>query len=231
MILKVGSLRNKVDAVPIITQGFKIVFLFSVPFWRPIFFQAAISYNKRTNITSAFLIFRKGGQLWPLLEKQLHAYKHWYDQPVMIPLLLLETAIENCHLKLGTADQVLNDLEEKIGQHEHLNRPRGDPLVVDFEIITRRINFFGKHMALNAARLQAFTRVLEKLAAFRYDTLQGRSCRQEGLEAQVSGGEVEDRLAYLLDTCHVLSNQAEYEGKRITGLTQAVRPTTHLLHK
>ena len=204
------------------------MFLFSVPFWRPIFFQAAISYNKRTNITSAFLLFRKGGRLWPPLKKQLQAYKHWCDQPVLIPLLLVETAIETCHLKLGAADQDLNDLEEMIGQHEHLNRPRGDPLLIDFETTTRKINFIGKRVALNAARLQAFTQVLEKLAGFKHDTL---SCGQEGLEVQVSGDEVEDRWAYLLDTCHVLSNQAEYEGKRITGLTQAVRPTTHLLHK
>jgi hypothetical protein len=230
MMPKVGSMWNKVDAVPIITQGLEIVFLFSVPFWRPIFFQAAISYNKRTNITSAFLLFRKGGKLWPLLEKQLQAYKHWCDQPVMIPLLLVETVVEICHLKLGAADQDLNDLEEKVGQHEHFNRPRGDPLVIDFETATRKINFTGKLVALNTARLLAFRRVLEKLAAFKYDTLQG-SGRHEGLDVQASRGEAEDRLAYLLDTCYVLSNQAEYEEKRIAGLTQAVRPTTHLLHK
>jgi hypothetical protein len=192
----------------------------------------AISHNKRTNITSAFLLFRKGGRLWgPLLEKQLQAHKQWCDKPVMIPLLLAETAIEICHLKLGDADQDLNDLEEMMGLHEHLNRPRGDPLEMNFETATRRINFIGKRVALNAARVQAFTQVLEKLAGFKDDTLQGRDCGQERLEVQVSGGEVDDNLAYLLDTCRVLSNQAEYEGKRVAGLTQAVIPITHLLHK
>lgn len=207
------------------------MFLFNIPFWRPIFFQVAISYNKRTNITSAFLLVRKGGRLWPLLEKQLQAHEYWYDQPVMIPLLLAETAIETCHLKLGASDKELNDLEEMMGLHEHLNRPRGDPLEIDFEATTRRINFIGKRVALNAARLQSYTQVLEKLAGFKDGALQGRSCGQGGLEVQVSGGEVDDKLAYLLDTCRVLSIQAEYEGKRNAGLTQAVRLIAQLLHK
>jgi hypothetical protein len=90
---------------------------------------------------------------------------------------------------------------------------RGDPLEMDLEVNTRRINFIGKRVALNAARLQSFTQVLEKLAGFKDDTLQGRSCGEEGLEVQISGGEVDDKLAYLLDTCRVLSIQAEYEGK------------------
>jgi hypothetical protein len=207
------------------------VFIFSVPFWRPIFFQIAVSYNKRTNITSAFLLYRKGGRLWPLLEEQLQAHQHWCDQPVMIPLLLTENVIETCHLKLGYSDQDLNDLEEKIGQHEYLNRPRGDPLKMDFEATTRKINSTGNRVALNAARLQSYTQILEKLTEFKDDTFQGRSCGAEGLEVQVSGSEVDDKLVYLLDTCRILLIQAEYEEKRIAGLTQAVRPITRMLHK
>jgi hypothetical protein len=35
----------------------------------------------------------------------------------------------------------------------------------------------------------------------------------------------------LLDTCRILLIQAEYEEKRMAGLTQAVRPITRMLHK
>jgi hypothetical protein len=100
---------------------------------------------------------------------------------------------------------------------------------MDFEATTRIINFIGNRVALNVGRLQLFTQVLEKLAEFKDDTLQGRSCGQEDVEARVSGCEADDKLTYLLDTCRVLLVQAEYERTRIADLTQAVRAIIHLL--
>jgi hypothetical protein len=149
----------------------------------------------------------------------------------MIPLLLAEIATAACQVRLRVLDQELNDLEETAGQHEHHNRPRGDPLEMDFGATTRKINFIGKRVDLNLARLHLFQQVLEKLAEFKDDTLQGSTWVQESLEVLGSGSEVDDKLAYLFDTCRVLSVQAEYERKRVAILTQGVRPIAHFPHK
>jgi hypothetical protein len=143
---------------------------------------------------------------------------------------LAEIAIEACQFKLRVSDQELNDLEETAGQHEHHNRPVGDPLEMDFESTTRKTNSIGKRVELNLARLHLFQQVLEKLAEFKNDTLQGSTCMQESLEVLGSRSEVNDKLVYLLDTCRVLSVQAEYERKRVAILTQGVRPIIHFPH-
>jgi hypothetical protein len=142
----------------------------------------------------------------------------------MIPLLLVEIVIEACQFKLRVSDEELNDLEEKAGQHEHPNRPRGDPLEMDFGATTRKINFIGKRVDLNLARLHLYQHVLEKLAEFKDDILQGSACVQGSLEVLGSRSEVEDKLGYLLDMCRILPVQAEYERKRVAILTQGVRP-------
>jgi hypothetical protein len=149
----------------------------------------------------------------------------------MIPLLLVEIVIEACQFKLRVSDEELNDLEEKAGQHEHPNRPRGDPLEMDFGATTRKINFIGKRVDLNLARLHLYQHVLEKLAEFKDDILQGSACVQGSLEVLGSRSEVEDKLAYLLDMCRILSVQAEYERKRVAILTQGVRPIALFLAK
>jgi hypothetical protein len=149
----------------------------------------------------------------------------------MIPLLLVEIVIEACQFKLQVSDEELNDLEEKAGQHEHHNRPRGDPLEMDFGTTTRKINFIGKRIDLNLARLHLYQHVLEKLTEFKDDTSQGSACLQGSLEVLGSRREVEDRLAYLFDMCRILSVQAEYERKRVAILTQGVRPIAQFPHK
>jgi hypothetical protein len=102
---------------------------------------------------------------------------------------------------------------------------------MDFGINTRKINFIGKRVDLNLARLQLYQHVLEKLAEFKDDTSQGSACVQGSLEVLGSRSEVEDKLAYLFDMCRILSVQAEYERKRVVILTQGVRPIAQFPRK
>ena len=165
--------------------------------------------------------------MWPLFEKQFQVHQEWSDQPLLVPLLLAEIALDNCQRRLGRSEEALDELEETMGQHEYHNRPRRNPPDMDFVSSARKLNFIGNDVAKDVARLQSFTSVLKKIVEFKGGNLQENNCGEEALKGNWV---LDDKLAYLFDVCRVLQTQSEYEEKRIYILTQVVRPPFPVLH-
>jgi hypothetical protein len=54
--------------------------------------------------------------------------KNPYIRYCLLANLLMELAIDSAGKRIQAADWRLNELEEMMGQHEYVNRPKGDPL-------------------------------------------------------------------------------------------------------
>ena len=132
-------------------------------------------------------------------------------------------------------DIKVNDLEELMGQHDYPDRPRGNPLELDFLTTTRSLNAVTKKVAVDICVLEELLLVLGRVGEWRVDLMRSKG---KGKADEESGGmegsqekEIEERKAetlvsekieYLKDTCRHQLAAAKYQEKRIGSLIQVV---------
>jgi hypothetical protein len=90
--------------------------------------------------------------------------KNPYIRYCLLANLLMELAIDSAGKRIQAADWRLNELEEMMGQHEYVNRPKGDPLKMDFIATTRTLNTTSRILEVEHMRLGASILALELIS-------------------------------------------------------------------
>lgn len=128
------------------------------------FYQVALVHNSQTNLTYGFLIAKRECNLVPQLLSHIQAYNSYgCEQPSLLFAVASEMMIDVSVQRLNEHDCKMNDLEEIIGQHEYHDRPRGNPLELDFMSTTRSINYVTKRVAVDVCVLEAMLIVLQRI--------------------------------------------------------------------
>jgi hypothetical protein len=120
-------------------------------------------------------------------------------------------------------DVILNNLELKMGQHDFNNRPRANPLELDFIEATRALNASSKDLGAEGMRLGSVRVALDLIHP---------TTREIGKDAQHQPNEpralietiarIEEMVAYLNNACQVNLLRIEYETKRAQTLIAVV---------
>jgi hypothetical protein len=127
----------------------------------------------------------------------------------------------------------MNYLEEILGQHEYKNCPIGNPLELDLIGMTRSINFVTKQVAVDVCRLEDLLRALERIAEWKAEIDKNKwdANEQSPVPRERYGGSsvVDEKIAYLKDTCRHELSGAKYQEKRISALIQVVRMSSRII--
>ena len=158
------------------------------------------------------------------------------EQPSLPFALASELMIDFSVQRLNTYDCTMNDLEEMMGQHEYNDRPRGNPLELDFVGTTRRINHVTKRLAVDVCMLESMLLALERIEEWKRELEKQRRNDNELSPAYSAPEEidkgssiVDEKIAYLKDTCHLQVSGAKFQEKRISALIQVVRLSSHII--
>lgn len=192
------------------------------------FYQIALVHDCETSLTQGLLVARRECNLIPQLLSSMKDYKAYgCEHPSLMLAVASEPMIDLCVQRLNETDCKMNDLEETIGQHEYHNRPRGNPLDLDFMGTTRRINFVTKQIAVDICRLEASLLALERIAEWETEIEKNEwdPSGQSPIPREIYHGSsvVNEKIAYLKDTCRIQLLDAKYQEKRISALIQFVR--------
>jgi hypothetical protein len=195
------------------------------------FYQVALVHNFQTGFTYGFVIARRECDVIPKLLNSIEAHGSYGCQhPSLLFAVASELMIEFSVQRFIRYDCKINSLEEVIGQHEDHDRPRGNPLALDFLGTTRSINYVTKKVGIDVCRLEAMLIALEKIAEWKSEIEKNKWSGNEQFlvslisrETHKGSSIVDEKIVYLKDTCiHQLSD-AKYQEKRISALIQVVR--------
>jgi hypothetical protein len=215
--------------IPNVTAGL----VFKLGFFRPSFYQLALSYNKQTRLIHGLLLTKSLNNI-PIVPQLLSGFPNQqihYEQPLLLALLSTEQVINSCSERLNNSDWKLNELEAKMGQHEYDDRPIGSPLELDFLATTRALNHIGREVGVDVARLSCMLVALEKILYWGKEIMESQTTSRD--EENITTTEevvdgfciVDEKIGYLADYCRALIPRAEYEEKRARMLIQVVRST------
>jgi hypothetical protein len=213
--------------IPNVTAGF----VFKLGFFRPQFYQLAVSYDKETRLTHSLLLTKSLDNIpfvsqffSGLQNQQMHC-----ELPLLLALMSTEQIIDTCIERLDTSDGTLNELEATMGQHEYDHRPKGNPLELDFLATTRALNHVGRMVGADVSRLNSILIVLGKILDWGKEIIESQIRYRDG-ENITTTEEVTDgfcianeKIDYLADSCRALILRGEYEEKRAQALIQVVR--------
>lgn len=206
-------------------------FVFKLGFFRPQFYQLALSYNKQTRLTHGLLLAKSHDHIpvIPELLSGLQDQQMYCGQPLLLALLSTEQVIDSCNERINTADRKLNELEATMGQHEYDDRPKGNPLELNFLATTRALNHISRMVGVDVSRLGCVLVALEKILDWKKEIMESqiRSRDADNITTteEVSNDfrMVDEKIAYLSGNCRVLIPRAELEEKRTRMLIQVVR--------
>jgi Mg2+ and Co2+ transporter CorA len=207
-------------------------FVFKLGSYRASFYQLSLCYDEETRLTYGLLL-TKSNTYSPVatrLLSSLYELKSCCDQPMLLALLSSEQVTDDCNERIRASEKKLSDLEETMGQHEYKDRPKGNPLNINFLATTSALNHISKRLAVDVCELGSVLIALEKISDWKKEITENREEHRKAGNAMVAENGyrmVEERITYLTDYCRVLGLEAEYEDKRTRSLIQVVR--THLL--
>jgi hypothetical protein len=192
------------------------------------FYQVVLVHNCQTSLTQGLIVTKRESHVIPQLLSNIKDYNLYGCQhPSLLLAVAAELMIDLCVQRLSESDYKMNHLEEILGQHEYNHRPIGNPL--EFEIIsmTRSINFVTKQVAVDVCRLEDLLRALEGIAEWKAEIEKNKwdANEQSPVPREICEGSsvVDEKIAYLKDTCHHELSGAKYQEKRISALIQVVR--------
>jgi hypothetical protein len=197
------------------------------------FFQIEVRHELRSSITYGFLVLRRNNEVSETLFSSMRESEAICSHPLALLVYLLEPQVGSSDGRLHDSHAQLDELEETMGQHEYIGRPRGNPLELDFLSTTRSLNWIGNKIRIDILRLRELLVVLEKLGLWetkvgnRNHDIEGNDqSRSTSSEASFRGFELTSaftaRLEYLKDSCTVLLFEAEYDERRVRALIQVV---------
>jgi hypothetical protein len=213
--------------IPNVTAGF----VFKHAFFRPQFYQLAVSYDKETRLTHSLLLTKDLNNI-PFVSQFFSSLQHQQmhcELPLLLALMSTEQMIDTCIERLDTSDGKLNELEATMGQHEYDHLPKGNPLELDFLATTRALNHVGRMVGADVSRLNSILIVLGKILDWGKEIIESQIRYRDG-ENIATTEEVTDgfrianeKIDYLADSCRSLIFRGEYEEKRARALIQVVR--------
>jgi len=167
------------------------------------------------------------GQNTPKLVEKLENKRMYCEQPFVLAALVAELVIDSCAAKIEHVDEDLNAIEEESGLHGYDNRPRGNPLNMDFMRAIQILQFSNRTLGLDIIRLQFIVPTLQKIA------VESRkfAADQLGLETQVVFSDglrmMEELVDSLENYCNNQLLRAGFQEKRIQTQLSVV---SHLYH-
>ena len=108
-----------------------------------------------------------------------------------------------------------NDLENQLNQHETLPSAAGDSVVNDFGAVLQILNDVTKSIGLNRSHVLMVLLWMETVVAWTDECCIVQSKRRHP--------ELNNRISFARNTCHLLLAKAHTEGKRGKILLQMVR--------
>jgi hypothetical protein len=210
-----------------------IGFIFKFMLHRPGYYQLALSYDRETRLTHGLLLaMTNKRQEIPRLIKGLKDRHIYCEQPLILAALVAELVIDSCAVKIELADGDLNALEEESGLHGYDNRPRGNPLEMDFLKAIQVLHFANRTLGLDTIRLQFLLPSLmqimdetKKIAAQENDRSRGVGKSGTALLVSDGCGMIEELVGYLKSDCKNQLLRAKFQENRIqTQLTVVSNP-------
>jgi len=151
------------------------------------------------------------------------------EQPSLLALLAIEQVIDDCKERIRISNEKLGDLEEAMGQHEYEDRPKGNPLEIDFVAITSALNHTSKRLAVDVTRLGSVLIALDQISEWGKEISESQiklsHAEDDAATKEFSNSccMVDEKIAYLTDRCHILRLETDYLEKRTRSLIQVVR--------
>jgi hypothetical protein len=174
---------------------------------------------------------------FPGLIRGLEERRNSCEDPLLLAALIAEKVICICIERVNTSDSILNELEDSMGQHEFLHRPGGNPLELDFDTATRKINTQRRKLVLDTTRLRGVSFALKLIS-----DESKKITMEESLKSTDSGTTtclpvapnefymMDEMSSYLMNACENTLLRVEYEIKRAETLLAVVRGPS-LLHQ
>jgi len=180
-------------------------------------------------LTHGLLLAKSNDHDFPRLIRELEDRQIYCEHPLVLPALITEFVIDECSERVNLSNLTLNNLEESMGQHKYMNRPRGNPLELDFIATTRDINVESRRLGLCTARLRGVLLALELILSETEKTLMQSNLRPIKSEATTSLPAapdgfciMDDMIANLVNSCKNTLARVEYETKRTQTLISVV---------
>lgn len=85
--------------------------------------------------------------------------------PVQLPLLAIEIEVDEANKKLQISEHKLNDLEESLGRHDSVGRPKGNHLVMGLLKETTQLSHISQRVSVDGMRVGVVLVGLKVLAA------------------------------------------------------------------
>lgn len=134
---------------------------------------------------------------------------------------MAELVIDSCARKIDTIDEDLNTLEEDSGLHGYDNRPKGNPLEMDFIKAIELLHFRSRTLGLDTLRLEyvgpALRQVLNETKEITAQSLNRSSeFGNNAIPMAASSGlrMIEELVGYLYNSCENQILRGKYEKTR-----------------
>jgi len=156
-------------------------------------------------------------------------------QPLLLAILVTELAIDSTERRIQAGDWRLNELEETVGQHEYINRPKRDPLDMDFVGTTRTLNTTSRMLGVERMRLGACLLALDlieretmKLSINHIDSTKIREKIDKEMDDEGALTLIE-LTEYQINVCQNLVLRVEYQEKRVQSQIAVVSPSSYFI--
>jgi hypothetical protein len=208
-----------------------IGFLFKFQLHRPGYYQLALSYDWKTHVTHGLLLaMTTKGQDIPKLLERLENKRMYCEQSLSLAALAAELVIDLCAAKIDLVDGDLNALEEESGLHGYDNRPRGNPLDMEFMRAIQILHFSNRTLGIDTMRLQFIIPTLKKIrvesskiAADQLDQSKVGGLTKDPVFISDGLRMMEEVVDYLEDYCYNQLLRARFQENRIqTQLTVVI---------
>jgi len=196
----------------------EVGFVFKLGIFQPGYYHLALSYSAHNNLTYALILCKTKLNSVPTdttILQNLHTHTSFTTHPLLLPLIIVDLCIASSATRIESVDYQLDELEETTGQHEWVNRPRGDPMELDFVSVTRKLNFISGTLGGESMRVKGTLLTLEKIVE-EIDLLVLSGSGDSGAGNLKGQGKVlKEMVAYYSNKCQNLSLRAEFEEKRV----------------
>ncbi len=163
---------------------------------------------------------------YPKLISGLKDRKMFCRQPLLLAALVTEIVIDSSEELIRVSHFKIDALEETMGQHEYVNRPKGNPFEIDFISTTSALNTTNRTIAVQELRIGA---VLLQLGSILDNSKNmNNSLKDRVSDARASSAVpdglvmMEEFIEFQINACKSLLLRAEYEKRRIQILIAVV---------
>jgi acyl-CoA synthetase (AMP-forming)/AMP-acid ligase II len=185
--------------------------------YQPTYDLLFLSHSPITKLTHAILLSKTRHHIFtPLLSSLKSFHSLACSQSLLLPILITEQTFLASERRIDNTEWKLNRSDEYLGQHEYVERPRGDLMDSDRVKITRTLNTVRESVTREQLRINATSLALEAIGSY-MDGMRERE-RSEGDML------VEEMIAHQVDSCKNLLLRMEYHEKRVQSQTAVVSP-------